>query len=812
MRQCFICPGCVAIAGYCCSILTGEELWIEWLLTDLNYGFLSHKQSLFYGSGIMAAGVKVFSRGDSKHKFGAFLGVFTPSVLTILGVIMYLRFGWVVAHAGLGGSLAIVGICSAIALVTAFSASTVATNSPLGAGGEYYMISRSLGLTIGGAIGIPLFLCYILSVTLYCFGLAEALLIFWPPSWGTPPIPWIAAGLIVFTIAIAGKSARGALRLQIPLMIMVALSLLALAAGVFTGPLRRPEWLSSPQAMEAGGGFWVVLAVFFPAVTGFSAGIGMSGDLKDPQRAIPRGTICAVAVGTIVYLTIPLLLSITGRVTIAELGDVSADARPVWTRIDLLGGWLIYPGLWGAILSSAFGSALAGPRVLQALARDGLVPGFLAGTSKTGQPTIATWTGGAIALSAVALGNLNTVAQLVTILFLTLYLSENLVAAVESLVGDPSYRPTLRVHWSISLLGVFGILVVTFLISVKASLLAIGLETCVFLYLRRKNMVATWGDVWAGLWGSLARLSLYKLGRQIRHARSWRPNILLFADQPEKRSGQVRMSAWLNQNRGILTVCDVLEGRAEENMEQAQERETAMARFLDREGFMAFSEVDIMEDFESGALGIVQANGMGTLRANTIAFGWPSRAEKLQSLLRIIGRITQMDKACLIVKPKPPTGPQRYERIDIWWRGKMNNGDLMLLLAHLLTLSPLWRNATINLRSIVTKESTKVDIEQSLSTLIETVRIKAEQDVIVLDEGKSVIELMHENSQGADLVFIGLMAPDQDQVVEYADRLIQIVDGFPSTILVRNSGPFEGQLLGDSDSQVDVQPQTDTPA
>ena len=170
-----------------------------------------------------------------------------------------------------------------------------------------------------------------------------------------------------------------------------------------------------------------------------------------------------------------------------------------------------------------------------------------------------------------------------------------------------------------------------------------------------------------------------------------------------------------------------------------------------------------------------------------------------------------MDKACLIVKPKPPTGPQRYERIDIWWRGKLNNGDLMLLLAHLLTLSPLWRNATINLRSIVTKESTKVDIEQSLSNLIETVRIKAEQDVIVLDEGKSVIELMHENSQGADLVFIGLMAPDQDQVVEYADRLIQIVDGFPSTILVRNSGPFEGQLLGDADSQVDVQPQTDTP-
>ena len=737
----------------------------------------------------MAKAASIFARGEDAHKFGAFLGVFTPSVLTILGVIMYLRFGWVVANAGLWGAVAIVAICSGIAFVTAFSASAVATNSPLGVGGEYFMISRSLGLTIGGAIGIPLFLCYILSVTLYCFGLAEALSVFWPGDWGEPPLQYGAALLIIIIIMISGKSARLALRLQLPLMALVALSILALVIGVLKGPFQAPQWKPSASIAEAGG-FWAILAVFFPAVTGFSAGIGMSGDLKDPQKAIPRGTIAAVTVGTVVYLTIPFLLAVT-----QVRGDDLADPL-VWTKIAILGPILVFPGIWGAILSSAFGSALAGPRILQALAQDGLAPSFLAKLSKTGQPSRATWVGGAIAFLAVAMGDLNTVAKLVTILFLTLYMCENLVAAAENLVKDPSYRPTLRVHWSVSLSGAVGILIVMFLIDVKASILALFLEAGVYAYLRKKHLVATWGNIWAGLWGSLARFTLYHLTRQVPDARSWRPNILLFADQLEKRTGQIRMSAWFNQNRGILTVCDVIVGKPEETHgETVDERDANMSRFFKNEGIVAFSEVDVVEDFESGALGIVQASGIGSLRANTIAFGWPARPEKFESLLRIIREVARVGKASYIVRSKPPEGPRRYERIDIWWRGKYNNGDLMLLLSYLLTMNALWRNATIYVRTIVTKDMTRPDIEQSLSNLIDSVRIKAVQDVIVLEEGKSVTETMHEVSRDADVVFMGLLPPEEGKEKEYAQRLIDLVEPLPTTVLVHNSGPFRGQLL-----------------
>jgi amino acid transporter len=728
-------------------------------------------------------------------KFGAFLGVFTPSVLTILGVIMYLRFGWVVANAGLIGTLAIVVICCSIALITGLSASAVATNSKLGAGGEYYMISRSLGLTIGGAIGIPLFLCYILSITLYCFGLAETITFFWPAKWGAPPIQSVTAFLILMVVAIAGKSARAALKLQIPLMFCVGLSLVALAIGVLTGPFKNPQWFLPAESAGEGVGFWVILAVFFPAVTGFSAGIGMSGDLEDPQKDIPKGTIMAVLVGAAVYLIIPFLLAITGRVSTEQLASIDPQQQPIWTKIAFLGPWLIYPGICGAILSSAFGSALAGPRVLQALANDGLVPAFLGKVNKTDQPVIATWFAGAIALGAVAMGDLNTVAKLVTILFLTLYMIENLVATIENIVKDPSYRPTLKIHWAISLLGVIGIIIVMLLISPTMSIIALALEACVWLYLRRKNFVATWGNVWSGIWGSWARLAIYNLTQQTETARSWRPNILLFADNLRERLGQVRLSAWFNQNSGILTVCEMMTGDIEKDFEEAQQKEEDMAKFLQAERIVAFNEVDVVEDFESGVLSVMQANGSGTLRSNTIAFGWPRRQEKLISLLKIIRKIVHTGKAAIIINSNPPKGPENFDRIDIWWRGKNNNGDLMLMLAYLLTLGPRWRNATIYIRSIATTDFTKKDIEESLENLIDVVRINAKQDVITLPEGTSVIDLMHETSKGADIVFMGMMTAEPDKEEEYAQRLTNIIEDLPTTVLVRNSGPFQGQLL-----------------
>ena len=727
-------------------------------------------------------------------KFGTFLGVYTPSVLTILGVMMYLRFGWVLGNVGLPIALLIVLMASSITFITGLSASAIATNMHVGVGGEYFMVSRSLGLELGGAIGIPLFLCRTLSLTLYAFGLAESVAFLWPHAWGAAPVQWIAAGSIVLITAIAGKSAEASLKLQLPIMVAVGASVLALILGVVSGDLTSPE-MSPHYERSAPAGFWYVFAVFFPAVTGFTAGIGMSGDLEDPKRSIPKGTILAVLTGVIVYLTIPFVLGITAKVTPDELAVLDPEAPPIWTRVALLGAWLVFPGMWGAILSSAFGSALGGPRVLQALANDGLAPRFLARTSKTGQPTISTWATGAIALAAVLLGNLNEVGRWVTIFFLTLYVMLNLSAALEKLVGDPSYRPTIKVPWFVSLLGSAGAILVMFLISPMACVTAVSLECILYMGLRRRALKSSWGDVRAGFWTTAAKYSLIRLRSYARQARNWRPHILLFTANPKSRLGMVRLASWFNQNRGVTTICQVVPGDLADVDFDPSQRRREMESSLEQDGLVVFSEVAVVPEFESGVISIAQTNGFAGLQSNTLMFGWPGSREGLERILRVMRAVSRVHTSTILAKLARAEGPRGRGRIDIWWRGKQANGDMMLMLAYLVSLNPDWRRAVITVRTIVEDDDARAPMRARIQKLLTEARLTAEIDVIANIPGQDPISVMHVASRDADLVFLGLMLPEPNQDAAYAERLEALAVGFRNTVLVRNAGPFQGELL-----------------
>jgi amino acid transporter len=726
------------------------------------------------------------------QKFGAFLGVYTPSVLTILGLIMYLRFGWVVGNLGLPITILIVLMASTITFITGLSASAVATNMRVGVGGEYFIISRSLGLELGGAIGIPLFLCRTLSITFYSFGLAESIVTIWPASWGvaTPvTVQLIAVVVIILITAVSSKSAELALKMQIPIMLAVGLSIVALIIGVFSGGFHAPEvtatYRTAPQ------GFWYIFAVFFPAVTGFTAGIGMSGDLKDPQRSIPRGTMAAVLTGTFVYLLVLVLLAVSSRVTVEQM----AQPGIVWIHVAFLGAWLVYPGIWGAILSSAFGSVLGGPRVLQALASDGLAPRFFARLSKTGQPTIATWISGLIALFAVALGDLNAVAQFVTILFLTLYVTINLSAALEKLAGDPSFRPTIHVPWYVSMIGSIGAIVVMFLINPIACVVAIFSELVLYTFLRRRAMKKRWGDVRAGLWVALARFALLQLRSHENDPRNWRPQILLFAGEVTKRIGLVRLANWFNQDRGLVTVCQLVVSDLARDKVDIGGKRSVMDQALTRENVVAFSEVDIVSDYESGAIAVVQANGIAGLQSNTVMFGWPTKSWRLESILRIMRAVSRAGKSTIIARVNGLDEPGRQNQIDIWWRGLQNNGDLMLLFSYLLTLNTRWNKSKIKVRSVVENEDEREKIAASLDELVPKTRIKAETEVIVKPPNTTITEVMHAYSAYADVVFLGLMEPEPGEESEYAERLIELAQGFRTTIFVRNAGEFAGHLI-----------------
>ena len=724
------------------------------------------------------------------EKFGTFLGVYTPSILTILGLVMYLRFGWVLGNVGLGFTLLIVVLASSITFITALSASAIATNMSVGVGGEYYMISRSLGLELGGAIGIPLYLCRTLSITFYSFGLAEAIGMFVPGEPSAKMIQLIAVIIIVGITILSGKSASLVLKLQIPIMIAVGISILALLIGALTGSSQTPEMTATLRT--APKGFWYVFAVFFPAVTGFTAGIGMSGDLKDPRKSIPKGTLLAVATGLLIYLFIPLILAFTDKISPEGLANGGVET---WSKIAILGSLLIVPGIFGAILSSAFGSVLGGPRVLQSLAQDRLAPSFLAKLSKTGQPTISTWISGIIALVAVALGDLNTVAEFVTILFLTLYVIINFSAALESLTGDASYRPKIKVPWFISLLGSIGAIIVMFLISPVACILAIGFEIILFLVLRKRSMQKEWGDVRAGFWGTLARFALLKLKKHANDPRNWRPNILVFAGDVKKRLQLVQLANFFNQRRGILTVCNMIIGNLKNDEINIKKEIEKMNETLDQAGILAFNEVNVVSQFESGTINITQANGIAGLHSNTIMLGWSDKRKRMISTLKTIRTISGLQKSSLLVRINELSKISGRDRMDIWWRGKHSNGDLMLLLAHLLSLNDEWKNAKIIIHTIILREEDREFMMKNVQDMIDEVRIKAEPKIIIKPQDKSVTEVIHENSRSANLVFMGLKLPLEGEEKDYVTRLEELSDGLKTTVFVRNAEEFAGEMI-----------------
>lgn len=728
-----------------------------------------------------AAAIETKSHGPSK--FGTFLGVYLPSLLTILGLIMYLRFGWVLGNVGLGLTILIVILASSITFITGLSASAISTNMLIGAGGEYYMISRSLDLELGGAIGIPLYLCRTLSITFYCFGLAEAVALFLP-DYGLSPdvlVQLLAAGFVIIVTILSSKSAALVLKLQIPIFILVGFSVIALIAGISSSGFKEPVFEASYQT--APEGFWYVFAVFFPAVTGFTAGIGLSGDLKDPQKSIPIGTMGAILTGLALYLFIPIFLAISADMSSEDLATSGIET---WTTVALFGGLFVFPAIWGAILSSAFGSVLSGPRVLQALAKDGLAPKIFTKVTKTGQPALATYVSGGIALLAVALGGLNTVAQFVSVLFLTLYVMINLSAVVEKLVGDPSYRPTIKVPWYISVLGAIGAILVMFLISPWACLFALLFEGIIYWFLQKRTLKKEWGDARAGFWFVIARYALLNHRPHANKSRNWRPSILVFLGEVSKRMGLLRLACWLSHKSGIVTAFKLIEADLSKDNYDLKKNQDEMNEEIRKEDLSAFGEVHVVHDFEKGAIHLAQANGIAGIKSNTLLFGWSEKPDRLANHLRIMGALSKVGNSTIIARLNWGHEPGRPKNIDVWWGGQQRNGDLMLLFAHLLNSNAPWKAAKIHIRSVVDSEEEKTSLEQRLKKIIPGTRIKASVDVIIRKKDQPFSEIIFQYSNESEIVFLGLSIPESGKEEEYAQRLKTISDGLKTTLFVYN--------------------------
>ncbi len=712
------------------------------------------------------------SSQSSGYTFGTFQGVFVPSLLTILGVIMYLRFGWVLGSVGLSATLLIVTMSVAITLLTGLSISAMATNMPVGGGGAYYMISRTLGLEAGAAVGLPLFLAQALGIAFYIAGFSETVASFYPA------ISPVLVGLLTLAglTALAYVSADLALKSQYVILTLLALSLVSLFLG--GGPLTGAP---AGEAIPAGS-FWVAFAVFFPAVTGIEAGLGMSGDLKNPARALPLGTLAAVLTGYAVYIAIPVFLSQTVDDPAMLLGDALIMTRVArWS-------WLVVIGILGASLSSAMGTLLGAPRTLQALAQDGVLPRALGrGYGKGNDPRLATVVAFGIALAGIMLGDLNAIAPVLSMFFLTSYAVLNFSAGIEALIGSPAWRPSFPVPWWLSILGGVACVAAMLMINAGATIVALVVSALVFHLIQRRQLAARWGDVRYGLLVLVARLAIEALARRRPDARSWNPNLLVLTGTPSSRWHLVLIGQALAGEAGLLTVATVVPEDVGASAERLDTLRGAITKYLADNKVTAFVKIHTDRSVTDGLVSLVKSYGFGPLVPNTIVLGKaampenPDRHAELLSLVQRRGR-----NLVVLHEAEDIEDLEEARRIDIWWKGHRGNLGLMLALAFLLRKHPVWEGADIVIRRLVKQDREVAAASEQLREQLADARFDARVEVLVTDEVP--FEVIRQKSRKADLVFMGLRPRGPDEsVADYSAYYAEIgrqTDGMPPTALV----------------------------
>jgi amino acid transporter len=735
-------------------------------------------------------------------RFGLFEGVFTPCVLTILGVIMFMRAGFVVGHSGLWLGLTILAISKLITSLTALSLSAISTNTEVRGGGVYFMISRALGPDFGGTIGATLFIAQAVGVSFYVIGFTEALVgSFAPyfPSLGTElqtpaevlgdlKVPQMISSLVIAGLFyLTFKGADVALKVQNYVLVILLLSILSFLVG---GVLKfDSETYVASQAADftEGMSFWMAFAIFFPACTGITAGANMSGDLKNPESSIPTGTLLAIGFTLLIYvLQMVLVAGASPRMDLKAEPFAALKAMSVFSPLIIL-------GVFAATLSSALGSFLGAPRILQAMGRDGLMSVlsfFAKGEGPSDEPQRATILTFIIALVVIWAGDLNAVAEVISMFFLIAYGTINLSAFVESKGGNPSFRPQFRFfHWTTALLGAIGCGVAMMKINDTYALIALGLSAVIYFYLKNKDIQTNYGDAKRGYIFRGVRNGLRMLEGTHAHPKNWRPVLVAISEGGKAGADTIRVGSWIESGRGLYSIIEI-EERCDDTYEGrlalAHEREEQLREFLKSERIQAFPESLMTKNFHEGLFDFLQGHSIGALKANTILIGIPEREQEMTHFYKTLELVATFNLNLVVYKHGDVDLRKKKKKIDLWWRNE-SNGSLMALFSYLMTLSPDWSGSKIRLLKALPQQENVEVARQEMNELKRQARIDAEVKVLSYKEDAYEV-LRLASSQEADFVFIGMGATDGEEAVQSIKELLPKLQSLPQVALVWSNG------------------------
>lgn len=667
---------------------------------------------------------------STEHKFGTIKGVLIPNITMMFGVILFLRLGVLTASSGSWQMLLVIGLSLIIMICTSFSIGSLATNMKMGTGGVYYIISRTLGVEIGGAVGLAIYFAQLISIALTVAGFSLSVCTLFPHL----SLHWVELATLTALTLLSGASASWSLRLQ-----GVILALLLAAIGSVL--LGSAENLSAPEDVtpffpRGKLSFWQTFAMFYPAMTGIEAGMALSGSLRTPGQSLYKGNLYSLLIVAFCYSTICLFSAHQIPHEILVSDPFAFIDFALWPN-------LVIAGIWGATLSSALGCLLGAPRMLQSMAEDKIVPeAFRKVYGRYDDPRYAVLMTYILAAVVLFLTTIDQIIPMLAMICLICYGLLNFVAALTELMNTPSWRPRLRTHWLISLLGLLLTVIAMFMMAPGWALLTFLTLLAAHFTLQRRNLETSYQDLRDSLIFFISRLTLYHLEAPTQHALTWHPQILALVTAPQQQANLTRLAHSLTRRSGILSYITVLpeEWQGLDRLEGTRE---SIKNYFDKQRLSGLVEVYPAATPFQGYSELVKAYGIGPIQPNTVLLEIdPTVVDRelidfieicnfSQKNLMLIWNAKDL-KQKLLKKQRLPL----KRRIDICWDPeKSPNFDLMMSFVTTLTDGLRFRNAKVIVRAEVSDDDARGHVTEYLIDHCKKNRLHA--DVSVTLEGET---------------------------------------------------------------------------
>ncbi|XP_008490241.2 solute carrier family 12 member 1 isoform X2 [Calypte anna] len=605
-------------------------------------------------------------------KFGWVKGVLVRCMLNIWGVMLFIRLSWIIGQAGIGLGIIVIGLSVVVTTLTGISMSAICTNGVVRGGGAYYLISRSLGPEFGGSIGLIFAFANAVAVAMYVVGFAETVVELLKESDTlmvdeSNDIRIIGTITVVclLGISVAGMEWEAKAQVILLIVLLVAIANFFIGTVIPTNNEKKARGFFNYQAsifaenfgpdFRSGEGFFSVFAIFFPAATGILAGANISGDLKDPQIAIPKGTMLAILITTVAYIGVAICAAscvvrdATGNINDTVVPGMSCNGSACSLGYDfsrcasqpcdyglmnnfqvmsMVSGFgpLITAGIFSATLSSALASLVSAPKVFQALCKDNVYKGlefFAKGYGKNNEPIRGYVLTFLIAMAFILIAELNTIAPIISNFFLASYALINFSCFHASYAKSPGWRPAFRYYnmW-VSLFGALLCCGVMFVINWWAALITYAIELFLYIYVTYKKPEVNWGSSTQALYYVNALDSALALTTVEDHVKNFRPQCIVLTGAPMIRPALLDITHTFTKNNGLCICCEVYTGPRKLCVKEMNSGMAKKQAWLTKNKRKAFYAAVAADSFRDGVKSLLQASGLGRMKPNTLVIGF----------------------------------------------------------------------------------------------------------------------------------------------------------------------------------------------